>query len=196
MAYFLILFGVLMRLATHFHDYAPLAPVLKYLPHIPNFAPIAAMALFGGVYLGRKYALIIPIIAMLIGDYFIGSYSPYVMIAVYGSFILIGLLGLWLRSHKTLPNIIGGSLTGSIVFFVVTNFSMWAVPHSLYPHTWQGLVSCYIMGLPFFRGTITGDLFYVGALFGLMEVTVYIYNKFLLKKECHGIKGMARERIQ
>lgn len=196
MAYFLILFGVLMRLATHFQDYAPLAPILKYLPHIPNFAPIAAMALFGGVYLSRKHALIIPVIAMLIADYFIGFYNPWIMASVYGSFILIGLLGLWLRSHKTLPNIIGGSLTGSIVFFLVTNFSMWIIPHSLYPHTWQGLVSCYIMGLPFFRGTITGDLFYVGALFGLMEAMVYVYNKFLSKKESHVTTRMARERIR
>lgn len=195
MAYFLILFGVLMRLATHFHDFAPFAPVLKYFPHLPNFAPIAALALFGGVYLSKKHALIIPVIAMFIADYFIGFYNPWIMASVYGSFILIGLMGLWLRHHKTLPNIIGGSLFGSITFFVVTNFAVWAVPHSLYPKTLQGLISCYIMGLPFFRNTIMGDLFYVGVLFGLMEATVWAYRKFSLKKEVHGLNRVARKRL-
>ena len=104
MAIFLILTGVLLRLATHFHDWASIAPLVKFLPHIPNFAPIAAIALFGGVYLNKKYALIIPIVAMLIADYFIGFYNPYILVSVYGSFLLIGLVGLWLRNHKTLPN--------------------------------------------------------------------------------------------
>lgn len=196
MAYFLILFGVLMRIGTHFHDYAPLAPILKYLPHLPNFAPIAAMALFGGVYLTKKHALIVPVIAMLVADYFIGFYNPWIMISVYGSFILIGLIGLWLKKHKTLPNIIGGSLLGSISFFLLTNFMMWAVPHALYPHTLQGLISCYIMGLPFFRNTIIGDLFYVGAMFGLMEVAIYIIKVWSIKKEIYGTNRMARKRIQ
>ncbi|AKM81832.1 TPA: hypothetical protein DD449_00125 [Candidatus Berkelbacteria bacterium] len=182
MAYLLILLGVFTRIATHFHDFAPIALFVKFMPHIPNFAPIAAIALFGGVYLNKKYAIIIPIIAMLISDYFIGFYNPAVLVSVYGSFILIGLIGLWLKNHKTLPNIIGGSLFGSIIFFLVTNFAMWAKPISLYPHTMQGLLDCYIMGLPFFRNTIAGDLFYVGAFFGVMEVAIYANKKYLIKK--------------
>lgn len=182
MALFLIIVGVLMRLATHFHDWAPIAPFVKFLPHIPNFAPIAAIALFAGVYLNKKYALVIPIVAMLVADFFIGFYNPYIMISVYGSFLLIGLIGLWLRDHKTLPNIIGGSLMGSIVFFIVTNFAVWAIPHSWYPHNLQGLVNCYILALPFFRNTIAGDLFYVGSFFGLMEASVWVVGKLTTKK--------------
>lgn len=182
MVYFLILLGVLLRVATHFHDWAPIAPLVRYLPHIPNFAPIAAIALFGGVYLNKKYALIVPIVAMLIADYFIGFYNPYILISVYGSFLLIGLIGLWLRNHKTLPNILGGSLAGSIVFFLLTNFAVWAVPHGWYPHTIQGLVNCFVLALPFFRNTIAGDLFYVGAFFGLMEVSIFAAKALAIKK--------------
>ena len=124
------------------------AVALRLLPHLPNFAPIAAMALFGGTYLpagrhglNKKYALIVPLIALLIGDIFIGFYSPLIMGAVYGSFLVIGLIGLWLRKHKTLPYIIGASLLGSIIFFLVTNFAMWAIPHSFYPHNLGGIRS-------------------------------------------------------
>jgi len=181
MAFFFILAGVVLRL----------------LPHLPNFAPIAAMALFGGVYLNKKYALLIPLIALFLGDIFIGFYSPWIMFSVYGSFALIGLLGLWLKKNKTIPNIIGSALMGSIIFFLVTNFAMWAIPHSLYPHNLQGLMQSYIMGLPFFRNTLLGDFFYVGAMFGLYELVLKITNTWQLQKERDGFhfRKLARKRI-
>ena len=60
---------------------------LRLLPHPPNFAPIAALALFGGVYLSRKIAFILPMAAMMISDIFIGYYEFGLMIFVYGSFL-------------------------------------------------------------------------------------------------------------
>ena len=153
------------------------AVILRLVPHLPNFAPIAAMALFGGTYLNKKIALIVPVAAMLVSDYFIGFYNHWVIISVYGSFLVIGLIGLWLKNHKSVPNVIGASLFGSIIFFLVTNFAVWAVPLSMYPHTWQGLISCYIMGLPFFRNTLMGDLFYVAMMFGLYEIVLLLTLK-------------------
>lgn len=194
MALFLIFIGIVLRIATHFSDFAPLADILKYLPHIPNFAPIAAIALFGSVYLNKKYALVLPLLAMLISDIFIGFYSPWIMISVYSSFLLIGLIGLYLREHKTVGNILGGSLFGSIIFFLVTNFAMWAIPHSLYPHTLQGLINCYTMGLPFFRYTILGDLFYTSVFFGSMEVVLYAHQK-LIERRLHVSTIMGRKKV-
>ena len=155
------------------------AIILRLIPHLPNFAPIAAMALFGGTYLNKKYALLVPIAAMLISDWFIGFYNPWIMASVYGSFIIIGLIGLWLKNHKNVANVLGASISGSIIFFLVTNFAVWAVPGklALYPHTWQGLLDCYIMGLPFLKNTFLGDLFYVGALFGLYEIVLLLTVK-------------------
>jgi hypothetical protein len=60
------------------------------------------------------------------------------------------------------------SVLGSTVFFVVTNFGCWLV--GIYPDTWAGLRTCYLMALPFFRYTLLGDLLYSGALFGLFEL--------------------------
>src|SRR3990167_7839089 len=102
MAFFFILAGI----------------VLRFIPHLPNFAPIAAMALFGGVYLNKKYALIIPLLALFLGDIIIGFYNIWIMIAVYGSFALIGLIGLWLKKHKSLPNVFAASIFSSILFFL------------------------------------------------------------------------------
>ena len=74
------------------------AALSRILPHPPNMAPICAMALFGGVYLDKKFAFILPLIAMVISDYFIGFYSGIEWI--YGSFLAIGVIGLWLRTHQ------------------------------------------------------------------------------------------------
>jgi hypothetical protein len=153
------------------------AVILRLMPHLPNFAPIAALALFGGTYLNKKYALGVPILAMLISDYLIGFYNPWIMLSVYGSFVLIGLIGLWLKKHKTIPNVLGASIFGSIIFFLITNFAVWAVPHSMYPHNLQGLLQSYIMGLPFLKNTLAGDLFYVATMFGLYELVLWLTLK-------------------
>ena len=81
------------------------ATLARILPHPANFAPIAAIALFGGTYMGKKQALIIPLLAMFISDVFIGFDSFEMRIAVYGSFLITVLIGFWLKNHKNLKNI-------------------------------------------------------------------------------------------
>lgn len=160
MAYFLILAAVLLRL----------------VPHLPNFAPITAMAIFGGTYLNKKTAVLVPLAAMLISDYFIGFYNTAVMISVYLSFLISGLLGLWLRRRKSASNTIYAALLASIQFYLITNFAVWAFG-TMYPPTPIGLLTSYINALPFFRNTLLGDLFYVGILFGLYELVRYYVGK-------------------
>lgn len=155
------------------------AVILRLIPHLPNFAPIAALALFGGTYLNKKYALLVPLGAMLVSDYFIGFASFPVTFSVYFSFFLIGLIGLWLRRHKNLANIIGATLAGSILFFLITNFAVWAAT-PWYPKNWVGMSQCYILALPFFRNTILGDLFYVSTMFGLFESAKFLVRKKVL----------------
>ncbi|MGA9364424.1 MAG: DUF6580 family putative transport protein [Bacteroidota bacterium] len=145
------------------------AALSRFVPHPENFTPIAAMALFGGVYFGKRYAFVVPLVAMVVSDYFIGFHNtvPY----VYGSFVLAGLIGIWLKNHKSVGWIVGASLTSSVLFFVVTNFGVWVTGG--YPQNFGGLVECYIAAIPFFRNTVLGDLLYVGVLFGLYESALH-----------------------
>ena len=161
-ALFLILIGVSLRL----------------LPHPPNFAPIAAIALFGGVYFSRKIAFILPITAMIISDIFIGYYEFSLMAFVYGSFLLCVVLGFWLKKHKKWYTVGGSAILSAILFFLITNFAVWAFT-PWYTKTIFGLIQCYLMALPFFKNTLLGDLFYVTAFFGTYEmVEVWIRKKF------------------
>lgn len=152
------------------------AVILRLLPHEPNFAPIAAMALFGGVYLDKKYALLLPLVAMFVSDYFLGFANTPVVISVYLSFLIIGLLGFWLREHKKASLIFASTISGSIIFFILTNFAVWfATPW--YAKDLSGLLHCFTLALPFFRNTILGDFFYVGLMFGLYELVMYIVTQ-------------------
>lgn len=141
---------------------------LRLIPHLPNFAPIGAMALFGGAYLDKRLALLLPLLVMFISDLFIGFYSPAVMLSVYGSFVLVGLIGMWLRKRKNPKNILLAAISSSILFFLITNFAVWAA--GSYSRGVEGLVTSYVMAIPFFRGTLFGDLFYTGLFFGGFEL--------------------------
>lgn len=153
------------------------AALLRLLPHPPNVAPIAAMALFGGVYLNKKYALIFPLLALFISDLFIGFYGASMMAFVYGSFLLTGCIGIFLKNHKKPAVIIAASLFSSLLFYLITNFGVW-LTGTLYPKTLSGLLESYIMAIPFFRNTLIGDLLYTGIFFGSYELVL----KFLIPK--------------
>lgn len=148
----------------------------RLLPHEANFAPIAAMALFGAVYLRPKYALTVPLIALIISDMFIGFDSLSSRLVVYGAFVLVGLIGLAVRHHKTVWSVLGGTLAGSVVFYLVTNL-VWLYPATMYTHDITGQISSYYNALPFFRGTLLGDLFYVGLLFGAYEFATWLARR-------------------
>ena len=147
----------------------------RLLPHLWNFAPIAGIALFAGIYLGRRYAVVLPVASMFIGDLFIGFYDWKLMLAVYASFVLVGLIGVLIKKHKSLETVLAGSIMASVLFFLVTNFAVWQFS-PWYAKSLQGLIQCYTMALPFFRNTFLGDLFYVVVLFGVYESIVIFAN--------------------
>jgi len=151
-----------------------LAVAARLLPHPPNFAPIAAMALFGGAYLNPRYAIIFPLIAMFLSDIFIGFYSPLVMVSVYGSFVLTGALGIWLKKRRNPRNVVLVAVGASLLFFLITNLAVWAA--GAYARDLSGLVQSYIMGLPFLKNTLAGDLFYTISFFGGYELAIRIVN--------------------
>jgi len=159
----------------------------RLLPHPANFAPIAAIALFAGTYLDRRYALWLPVIAMFVSDLFIGFYSWPIMVSVYACFMVSGLIGLWIRKRKNVVFVGFGTIASSVIFFLVTNFMVFlATP--LYEKSFLGLTTCFYMAIPFFRNTLLGDLFYVTLFFGAYELVFYLVRKrklqFVSKNPC------------
>lgn len=138
--------------------------MFRLLPHWPNFTPIAAIALFGGAYINKKsLAFAIPVFAMLISDAILGFHSN--MLAVYLSFAIIVMIGFMVREKVKFGPVLIASLSGSVLFFIITNFAVW-LGSPYYAQNFAGLIACYTAGLPFFNNGILGDIFYNGVFFG------------------------------
>lgn len=151
------------------------AALSRLLPHPPNFSPVEAIALFGGAYFAsRAWAVAVPLLAMLLSDLvmaatFGGAYLGYMASIgfwlVYACIALTTLLGFRMRGKVSGARVLGFALAGSVLFFVVTNFGAWATG-SMYPKTMDGLATAYAAGVPFFKWTVLGTLFYAALLFG------------------------------
>lgn len=136
----------------------------RLAPHPWNLTSVTAVALFGGAYFqDRRLAFAIPLAALFLSDLVLGFYPGLPL--VYLSFALVVVLGVWLSSRRRPPFIAGAALLSSVMFFAVTNFGVWAFG-SIYPRTLAGLESCYLAAIPFFRGSVEGDLLYTFVLFG------------------------------
>jgi hypothetical protein len=139
------------------------AAASRFIPHPPNFTPIAAMALFGGAqFSSKRAAFLVPLAGLFLSDLVLGLYP--ITPVVYGSFALTVCLGLWVR-HASVRRIAFAVVASAVLFFVLTNFGVWAIDR-LYPKTPAGLLDCYVAGIPFFRNTLLGDLLYSALLFG------------------------------
>lgn len=154
-----------------------LAAFSRIIPHMPNFSPLGAIGLFGAAYFTKKWqAFLIPITATWLSDLFINNvlyaqYYPHFtwfyggFYWQYGSYLLITLAGIFILAKATPVRIISGASASSVIFFIVSNFGVWA-GGSMYPPTFEGLIACYTAGIPFLKGTLFGDFFYSGVLFG------------------------------
>jgi hypothetical protein len=162
------------------------AAAVRLIPHYPNFTPMGAMALFAGTYLSNKrLAFAVPLLAMLLSDLMLqlitGQGFHNTLFFVYGSFMLITSLGFLLRRRVQRQTIMVASLTGSLIFFFVTNFGVWVTAHGFYPYTIEGLMQCYIAAIPFFKGTVMGDLFYNFILFGSYALVKWKFPKLVMQ---------------
>lgn len=170
-AIFLVLAGAAIRVLSHYH----------LIPAVPNFAPVAAIAMFGAAYLPRRIAIATPLALMAISDSLIGWYEPVVVASVYFSFAISLMLGLWLRRRVSVGRLFGASVLGSTLFFLITNAAVWQFGHGYQPGP-DGLWQAYFYGLPYFRNTVLGDLFYSGLFFGLYQaVMVYLKRRMPAK---------------
>jgi hypothetical protein len=152
-----------------------LAALSRLLPHPPNFSPVEAIALFGGAYFAQRHAALwVPLVAMFVSDLALGVmnggiYAEYFLSAgfalVYLCIALSALLGFGLRGRVNAARVVGYSLLGSVLFFLVTNFGTW-LGSTMYPQTAAGLLAAYVAGIPFFQNTVLGTLFYSALMFG------------------------------
>ncbi|WP_298646560.1 DUF6580 family putative transport protein [uncultured Proteiniphilum sp.] len=169
-----------------------LAALSRLIPHPANFAPIGGMALFGAAYSSRRvWAFAIPVVSMWISDLILNNvvYGAYFdrfawfydgAWFTYSAFILIALMGIFTLRKIKVPNLVFSALGASVIFFLVSNFGVW-FSGTMYPKDFSGLMACYTAGIPFFKNTVMGDLFYTALLFGAFELSALRFPVLKLK---------------
>jgi hypothetical protein len=145
--------------------------IARLIPHPPNFTPVGAMGLYSGARLRSWQAYLIPVIVLAATDPILGTIFGFRAFTALTPFVyLSSLVNVWIGRHlretKRAWRIGAATVVGSVQFFLVTNFAVWATGQ-WYPHTLAGLGECYLLAIPFFGLTLAGDLTYIAMLFGL-----------------------------
>ena len=160
MQYFKISIGIFIALAAS-----------RFIPHPPNFTSLLALSFYVPVILGIRYIPAL-VICFVITDLFIGFHG--VSLFTWGSVILIGLLSKYFTS--TIFSRILGAIIGACLFFIITNFGVWSL--GSYGYSFKGLITCYILALPFFGNSLIGTLIFSS----IFEI---IFKKKILIKNFH-----------
>ena len=128
----------------------------RLIPHPPNFTPIIAVAILSGYFFKNLYLYFLVLItSMIVADFFIGFYDN--MLVTYITLILISFTFYKVGSKLNYKNLFLFSLFGSLIFFIITNFGVWALGN-FYEKNLKGLIECYILAIPFFGNTFLSTL--------------------------------------
>ena len=146
MNYFKVSLGIFVALAAS-----------RFIPHAPNFTSLLALSFYVPAILGIRYLPAL-FISFIVTDFIIGFHGT--VFFTWGSVILIALLSKFFVSNMTTR--ISGSLFGACLFFLITNFGVWSM--GSYGYTFEGLIACYTLAIPFFGNTLIGTLVFSSAI--------------------------------
>jgi len=170
-----------------------IARIVNHEMHLYNFAPIGALGLFcGAVIKDKRIAFSLAIFAQLLGDIYISLFTQWQgfygieQVFVYAALLLVALLGSQMGQPRSWK-VLGYTLAGSTIFFIVSNFGVWLsiefgkVDLFHYGRGFQGLVNTYVNAIPFFKNTLAGDLAGSVLLFGAYYLLQLGFSRKLQK---------------
>lgn len=154
-----------------------IAALYRVIPDRPmGFAPQYSMAVFGGaVFLkDKKWAFLLPIGSLFVSDviyqilfkagvgtvpgFYSGQLTNYI---IFASVTFFG----FLLKKWNVWNIAAVSILAATYYFIVSNFAVWA-GGDFYAHTMEGLKTCYVAAIPFYKNSVAASLVFSALLFG------------------------------
>lgn len=142
----------------------------RFLPHLPNAVPLGAIALYAGARLPRHLAILVPLAILGISDVIIHATMGYPFfpsqLVTYATFAALAFVGGFVPKNAAAPTRVGMSLAGSTLFFLASNFAVWAEGSGFgFERTPAGLIAVYGMGLVFYGYQLLTDLIGTAGLF-------------------------------
>lgn len=156
-----------------------------HAPALANFAPLMALTFCGAVYFRDRRLWLVPFAALLVSDLYLDYHyatqfnetwhwpSVLVRLVCFAAAIPIGR---FVAQHRSWLTLLGGSLGGSLLFYLATNTDAW-IRDPFYVKTAAGWWQAMTLGRPefpptlfFFRNTLVSDLVFTGAFAFAMEL--------------------------
>lgn len=147
----------------------------RLIPHPSNFTAIGAVAIFAGFLLPNRFlSLFIPLAAMFVSDLVINNlvypFPDFVWFSSGFIWIYLGIIAHTISAlifgKPTISGIAGSSISGAILFFILSNFGVW-LGSGMYEKSLAGLAICYTAALPFFGNFLAGNIIFSAILFGV-----------------------------
>lgn len=164
----LIVIAVLSRTVFHIGD---------------NIELVTASTILSGSFLGLSFALLIPLTIMAVSDFFLGN--SLIFTFTWSAYSIIGVTSYYFlktskrRKESKIVRAAVFAVFSSVFFYLWTNFGVWLLDvYGMYPKTLTGLIDAYIMGIPFLRNNLLGNLVFVPSAFIIWEI-VFNKGKFL-----------------
>ena len=148
----------------------------RLIPHPPNFTPIISIVILSSI-LFQTFLItsIVFLLSMFVSDLIIGLYPG--MIFTYMSLMIIGILFYYFVNNISYKNLVIYSFLGSFIFYLITNFFVW-INSNMYEHSFDGLIQCYILAIPFFSNTIISTTFFsFVTFFCVNKIKKYYFSK-------------------
>lgn len=149
----------------------------RVLIPVPNFSPVTGITMFTTWMYGPVIGLAVSLASMIGSDIILAFRQTYTDFWGFMSFqpivylsmaLMVGITYL-LRKNMVWWKAGGTALTNSLVFFILSNLFVWLdfQGWGMYPKTFEGLIQCYVMAIPFVWPTVLSDLAFTMGLYGL-----------------------------
>ena len=146
--------------------------ISRMISDIPNFTATIALIMFTSYLIRDKFlSVLVILVSQIISDLYIGIYSS--MVFVYGAYVMIGLISPIIMNKLSAKSVLTASLISPSIFYIISNFGVWVIG-STYTMDLQGLISCYVAGIPFFDETLLSTI--------IFSITIFMMMKLIVKK--------------
>jgi hypothetical protein len=151
-----------------------LAALTRFVPHLPNFSPVYGALLFGGANMKRRDSLWFSALTLGASDVVLTKFMYHLnmgweeLIQI-AAFVSIAIIGWTLHERISVGRLAFACLAAPTAFYIISDFGVW-IGYGSYPHTWSGLVACYVAAIPY-QGRITvSTVLFSSILFGGQQI--------------------------
>jgi hypothetical protein len=153
-----------------------LATLTRFIPHAWNFSPVYGALLFGGANMKKRDSIWFSAVTLGASDVVLTKFIYHFQLG-WGeliqmlAFASIAMIGWILQKRFSISRFVFACLAAPISFYLISDFGVW-LGFGTYPHTWAGLLACYIAAIPFQGRIMASTAVFAGILFGAQQLRI------------------------